>query len=75
MTVFDLLIWTGAVVTLAGVAGLFACVFFVLRQRRAGHDEARLREGLRRGVFWNMVALFVSVIGLMLVITGISLGR
>lgn len=73
MGIFDIIIWAGAAVTLAGVAGLMACVVYVLRQRRAGLDEAELRERLKRGVAWNMAALFVSVIGLMMVVVGISL--
>ncbi len=71
---FDLLIWTGAGVTLLGVIGLIACVIYAMRLRQAGLDDAAMRAGLRKGVLWNMVALFVSVIGLMLVILGIALG-
>ncbi|KPQ04980.1 MAG: Cbb3-type cytochrome oxidase component FixQ [Rhodobacteraceae bacterium HLUCCA12] len=71
--VFDIVIWAGAGVTLAGVAGLVACIVYVLRQRRAGLDEATLRSRLQRGVVWNMAALFISVIGLMLVVVGIAL--
>lgn len=74
MNLFELMIWAGASVTLLGVAGLIACVVYVIRQRRAGLDDAALRAALQRGVVWNMAALFVSVIGLMLVIIGVSLG-
>lgn len=70
----DLLIWAGSLVTLLGVVGLVAVVLFVVRQRRAGLDDAALRKALQRGVVWNMAALFCSVIGLMLVIFGIALG-
>lgn len=73
MTTGELMIWGGAAVTLAGVVGLFACVVYVMRLRRAGLDEAALRRGLQKGVLWNMAALFVSVIGLMVVILGIAL--
>ena len=69
-----MVVWAGAAVTLIGVAGLIACVLYALRLRRAGLDDAALRAGLRKGVLWNMAALFVSVIGLMLVILGIALG-
>lgn len=70
---FDILIWAGALVTLLGVAGLFACVVFALRLRKAGLSEEALRLRLQRAVAYNMGALFVSVIGLMLVILGIAL--
>ncbi len=73
MTTGGLLIWGGAAVTLAGVIGLFACVVYILRVRRAGLDDAALRKALQKGVMWNMIALFVSVLGLMAVIIGITL--
>lgn len=73
MSLFDTMIWAGAAVTLLGVGGLIGCVLYVLRLRRAGLDDAMMRERLRRGVVWNMAALFVSVLGLMLVIIGIAL--
>jgi len=73
MSAGEWLIWIGAAVTLIGVAGLVACVMMVLRLRRAGLDEDALRRGLQKGVMWNMAALFVSVIGLMMVILGITL--
>lgn len=74
MGAFELMIWAGAAVTLIGVAGLIGCVVHVLRLRRAGMADAALRAAMQRVVLWNMVALFVSVIGLMLVILGIALG-
>lgn len=73
MTTGGLLIWGGAAVTLAGVIGLFACVAYIIRVRRAGLDDAALRKALQKGVMWNMIALFVSVLGLMAVIIGITL--
>ncbi|PWE30992.1 hypothetical protein [Pararhodobacter marinus] len=72
MTTGELLIWGGAGVTLLGVVGLVACVIWVLRLRRQGLDDAALRRGLQKGVMANMAALFVSVIGLMMVIMGIA---
>ena len=73
MGIFDIIIWAGAAVTLGGVAGLVACIVYILRLRRAGLEESAMRASLQRGVAWNMAALFVSVIGLMLVVVGISL--
>ncbi len=74
MSGFEVMIWAGAAITLMGVAGLVACVIFAIRLRRAGLPDAEFRTGLRRGVIWNMAALFVSVIGLMLVVLGVALG-
>jgi len=73
MSGFDMMIWAGAAVTLIGVAGLIACVVYALRLRQSGLADQALRAALQKGVVWNMAALFVSVIGLMLVIMGIAL--
>ncbi|MCB1409759.1 MAG: hypothetical protein H6899_01800 [Rhodobacter sp.] len=70
----EFLIWGGATVTILGVLGLFACVVWVLRLRRSGLEDTAMRKALQKGVAWNMAALFVSVIGLMMVIFGITLG-
>ena len=70
----ELLVWAGAGITLLGVIGLIGVVIHVLRLRRAGLDEPTLRRALQKGVAWNMAALFCSVIGLMTVVIGISLG-
>ena len=69
----DWLIWAGAGVTLLGVVGLVASGVYAFRLRKAGLDDEALREKLRRGVILNFGALFLSVIGLMLVILGIAL--
>lgn len=75
MGLFDILIWIGAALTLAGVAALVWCVAAVMRARRAGLEDAALRERMRRVLAVNMGALGVSMIGLLLVVTGIFLGR
>lgn len=73
MGLFDIIIWAGAAITLAGVAGLVACVVYVVRLRRAGLPDAEMRKHLQKGVIYNMIALFVSIIGLMMVVMGIAL--
>ena len=73
MSGFDILIWAGAAVTMAGVAGLFACVVWVLRLRRSGASDEDMRRGMQRVVLYNMGALFASTIGLMMVVLGIFL--
>lgn len=70
----DWLVWTGAGITLLGVALLFYCIFRVARVRRAGLDEAELKRQLQSVVALNLGALAVSGIGLMAVIVGIFLG-
>ncbi len=70
----EMLIWAGAAVTLAGVAGLLACVVSVARARRAGLSEEALKARLQKVIALNLGALFLSVIGLMMVVIGIFLG-
>lgn len=73
MTIFDGIIWGGAALALAGVAGLVWCIVTVAKARRAGLDDAAMRDRMRRVLTVNMGALAVSMIGLMLVVVGIFL--
>ncbi|WP_227268661.1 hypothetical protein [Roseobacter weihaiensis] len=73
ITIFDALIWSGALLSLAGLCGLVWCIVFVARARRAKLPEEALREKLRRALPLNLGSLFLSAIGLMLVILGIFL--
>ena len=70
----DILIWIGAVLTLAGVGGLAWCIRAALRARRAELDDAAMRAALQRILGLNMAALGVSALGLMSVVAGILLG-
>ena len=70
----ELLIWAGACISLAGVALLLWCALAVMRARRAGLADADLRARLQQIVAYNLGALGISVLGLMLVILGIVLG-
>ena len=73
ITLFDGLIWGGAALSLLGFAGLVWCIVIVWRARRAQLDDAQMRDVMSRVLPLNLGALFVSVIGLMLVIIGIFL--
>ncbi len=70
----DWLIWTGAAVSLLGVAGLLWCVRLMVAAKRAGLPDAELRVRLQRTVALNLGALFLSALGLMMVVVGILLG-
>ncbi|MEI4470702.1 hypothetical protein [Frigidibacter sp. MR17.24] len=70
----DWMIWTGAVVSALGLAGIVWAAAQVARDRRAGLDDAALRARLQRAVAINLGALAVSVLGLMMVVMGIALG-
>ncbi len=73
MSIFDGLIWGGAALSLLGLAGLVLCIIKVWSARRAGLDDEAMRALMARVLPMNLGALFVSVIGLMLVIVGIFL--
>lgn len=70
----EMLIWIGALISLIGVAGLVWCVLAAARARRETLDDAAMKSRLQTLVAWNMAALAVSAIGLMMVVIGILLG-
>ncbi len=69
----DILIWFGAAVTALGFVGVVWSIVLVLRARRAGLDDAGMRQKLQRALPINVGALLLSVLGLMLVVLGIVL--
>lgn len=75
MTIFiwDALIWAGACLSLIGVGLLLWCVAQALSARRAGLEEPALRARLQRLIAYNLGALALSSIGLMMVVLGIIL--
>ena len=66
-------IWGGAVLTLIGVAGLAWCIRLSLNVRNAGQDAEAARAALQKVLAWNMAALGLAAIGLMMVVLGIIL--
>jgi len=70
----DWLIWSGAAVSLTGLAGLIWCIVTVARARRANLGEDALRKRLQNVLPLNLGALLLSALGLMMVVVGILLG-
>ncbi|MBY0351107.1 hypothetical protein [Tabrizicola sp.] len=68
------LIWAGAALTLAGLAGLIYCILRAARAKRAGLDDAAMRAELQRVVTINLAAVGASALGLAAVVAGILLG-
>ncbi len=75
MTIFDGVIWGGAALTTLGLAGIIWCIVTVTRAKRRKQDDAALRAAMKTVVVVNMAALGASVIGLLMVVMGIMLGR
>lgn len=71
--VLDALIWAGTGLSLLGLLGLVYCIFRVSRAKRSNLDDEAMRAELKKMVPINLGALFLSVIGLMIVIVGIFL--
>lgn len=71
---WNALTWGGALVSLLGLGGIVLSILRVQAARKAGLDDAALRARLQQLVGLNIAALFVSVLGLMLVVVGIMLG-
>ncbi|NIZ09979.1 hypothetical protein [Pseudooceanicola sp. HF7] len=68
------MIWIGAVVSVIGLTLLVWSIVKVARAKKAQLEDAALREEIRKAMPLNMGGLFLSVLGLMAVILGISLG-
>ena len=66
-------IWGGAAITVLGLIGLIYCIFLVLRARRANLPDDALRAVMQKALIWNMGALALSGVGLMLVVVGVIL--
>ncbi|WP_299657389.1 hypothetical protein [uncultured Tateyamaria sp.] len=73
-SLFDGIIWGGAALSVVGLVGLIWCIAKVWRARAAKLDDVDMRAVMASVLPLNLGALFVSVIGLMLVIVGIFLG-
>jgi len=69
----DLLIWIGSILSILGLIGLVWCIKTVLKAKKLATSDEELRSSLQKVVPLNMAALFLSAIGLMLVILGIML--
>ena len=69
----EMLVWLGAAVTVIGMIGIIYSVILVTRARRSGLEDDALRARLNKILPINLGALFLSVIGLMMVVVGVLL--
>ena len=72
--VFELIVWAGAAISVMGLMGLIWSIIRVARARRTVTDDDALRAEIQKALPINLGALFLSVIGLMMVMLGIFLG-
>ena len=67
------LVWVGAAVSLLGLVGLVVSIMRVSKARKSGLSDEELRAAVQKVLPLNLGSLGLSVIGLMIVIVGISL--
>ena len=69
------MVWGGTAVTLIGVILLIWCVRLASQVRHgAVADPEAARAALTRVLYWNMAALGIATLGLMVVVVGILVG-
>ena len=56
-----------------GLVGLFWCIKTVLKAKKSAVSDEELRGSLQKVIPLNMASLFLSAMGLMLVVLGIML--
>ena len=65
------LLWSGTAVTLLGIVGFLYCALLALRARQRDADAAQ--AALQSFLLWNMAAIGVAAIGLMMVVIALIL--
>ena len=70
----EIIIWIGAALSLLGLCGIVYSMVAVAKAKRANLPDEELRARISKIQPVNLVALFVSMIGLMAVIIGVMLG-
>lgn len=66
-----MLIWLGAGLSILGMIGIITSIFMVARAKKAKLPDEEMRTRIAKILPINMGALFVSMIGLMMVIIDI----
>ncbi|WP_296432111.1 hypothetical protein [Yoonia sp.] len=70
----EIIVWIGAALSGLGICGMVYSIVAVARAKRAGLPDEELRARISTILPINLIALFVSMIGLMAVIIGVMLG-
>ena len=70
----EIVVWVGAGLSMLGLVGIVYSIVAVARAKRANLTDEELRARVSAILPLNLIALFVSMIGLMAVIIGVMLG-
>jgi len=66
------MVWGGTLLTLFGILGILYSILFVVRARRQNPEQdIVVQNTLKSAVLFNLSALFLSFMGLVLVLLGI----
>lgn len=71
---FEIIVWIGAALSALGLLGLIWSIARVAGAKRRAKSDEDLRAAVQKALPLNLGSLFLSVIGLMLVVVGIFLG-
>ena len=67
------LVAAGVIVTFVGLALLLVCVIKVVRAKRAGLPDDKMKAALQSVVVLNLIAMGLSGLGLMILVVGLIL--
>ena len=70
----DWLVWIGAAISTIGLVGIVYSIVAVTSAKKAEMDDDALRARLQAILPINIGSLLFSILGLMMVVTGILLG-
>ena len=70
-SIFDIIIWGGAAISVIGLLGIVWCILRVSRAKRADLLGDEMKNVLQSVLPLNLGALFLSFLGLMIVGVGI----
>ena len=67
------IVWFGAALALAGIATILWCIHTIRQAQKSALSDIEMRLKLEKAVPLNSVAIFVAIIGLMIVVIGLLL--
>lgn len=70
----EIIVWIGAALSATGLCGIIYSIVAVARAKRAKLADEELRVRISKILPVNLIALFISMIGLMAVVIGVMLG-